>query len=102
MKERVKAKFKFKVHKDTKANLTWTEAVEYCESLGKGWRLPTRVEQLLMDENREEIGGFAKAYYWSSTEINNSVAWLHNFNIGVQFGFNKSNTYYVRAVRDIS
>ena len=46
------------------------------------------------------VGGFATAYYWSSTENNNNNAWKQNFNNGNQNNNNKNNTNYVRAVRD--
>jgi hypothetical protein len=46
------------------------------------------------------VGGFASAYYWSSTEYNNNNAWKQNFDNGNQNNNNKNNTNYVRAVRD--
>jgi len=46
------------------------------------------------------VGGFASAYYWSSTEGNNDYAWSQYFGNGYQFYYSlKSNTYSVRAVR---
>lgn len=41
----------------------------------------------------------ASNYYWSSTENDGSNAWNQNFNNGNQNRNNKTNTYYVRAVR---
>ena len=99
---KVKAKFKFKVHKDNKANLTWEQANIYCKLLGDGWRLPTRVELLLMYENKEEIGGFVSNDYWSSTEVGNYHAWTQNFGNGYQHDCSKTNTDSVRAVKDIN
>ena len=46
------------------------------------------------------VGGFASAYYWSSTEYNNNNAWKQNFDNGNQNNNNKNNTNYVRAIRD--
>ena len=97
---KLKAKYKFKIHKKTKQNLTWEEAKAYCKSLGDGWRMPTRVELLLMYEAKEEIGGFAGNYYWSSTEGDNYLAWLQYFYNGLQYYYNKSSIYNVRAVKD--
>jgi hypothetical protein len=97
---KIKAKFKFKVHKKSKKDLTWEEAKAYCKSLGDGWRLPNRVELLLMYENREEIGGFKSECYWSSTEYTSNYAWYSNFNFGYSTSTYKSNTCRVRAVRD--
>lgn len=98
---KLKAKYKFKVHKKSKKNLTWEEAKAYCKSLGDGWRMPTRVELLLMYEAREEIGGFASNYYWSSTEDDTTNAWYQKFFFNGNQNFtNKNYTYYVRAVKD--
>jgi hypothetical protein len=52
--------------------------------------------------NRESVGGFAAAYYWSSSEYNNLFAWNQNFNNGNQYFNFKYYTYYVRAVRDVT
>ena len=45
------------------------------------------------------VGGFASAYYWSSTEYNNHFAWEQNFGEGNQNFYNKNTTNRVRAVR---
>jgi hypothetical protein len=65
------------------------------------WYLPSKNELNKLYLNRTAIGGFAAAYYWSSSEYNTGLAWYQNFNFlnGGQFGYNKSATYYVRAVR---
>ena len=97
---KIKAKYKFKIHKKSKRNLTWEEAKAYCKSLGDGWRMPTRVELLLMYEAKEEIGGFANTIYWSSTEYDDFNAWFQFFNNGYQSTNSKYGTYYVRAVKD--
>ena len=79
----------------------WEDAIKACADLGDGWRLPTRLELLIMYDNKDEIGGFAFDYYWSSTEIDNSSAWVQSFFSGFQLNDNKSFLIYVRAVRDI-
>ena len=53
----------------------------------------------MLYKNKEEIGGFANYFYWSSTELDNLSAWLQYFNYGIQNVGNKNLTYYVRAVR---
>ncbi|TKS57179.1 Lcl C-terminal domain-containing protein [Mesohalobacter halotolerans] len=72
------------------------------------WYLPSKEELNLMYQNKVTIdatavanggGGFASAYYWSSTELVNTNAWIQNFNDGFQNFYNKSLTYRVRAVR---
>ena len=97
---KLKAKYKFKIHKKSKKNLTWEEAKAYCKSLGDGWRMPTRVELLLMYEAKEEIGGFANNDYWSSTEVAGTNAWTQDFHDGFQTFNGKSYTDSVRAVKD--
>ncbi|TAL51853.1 MAG: DUF1566 domain-containing protein [Methylovulum sp.] len=46
------------------------------------------------------VGGFAGAWYWSSSENDNNNAWNQNFGSGDQNNNNKNNTNAVRAVRD--
>jgi hypothetical protein len=91
----------FLVHPTELGKMTWEEAKKACASLGKGWRLPTRVELLLMYENKDVVGGFADNYYWSSTEANNYTAWIQYFGNGVQYNYNKDNEDNVRAVKTI-
>ena len=91
----------FLVHPTELGKMTWEEAKKACASLGKGWRLPTKVELLLIYENKEVGGGFAVLYYWSSTEGDNFFAWWQNFSNGSQSSNNKTNTNYVRAVKTI-
>jgi len=79
--------------------MNWYEAVEVCKKLGPGWRLPTKDELNMLYKNKEEIGGFARYNYWSSTEDAHNNAWSQVFNDGNQFYASKTNTLYVRAVR---
>ena len=91
----------FLVHPTELGKMTWKEAKKACASLGKGWRLPTRVELLLMYENKNVVGGFAYNYYWSSTEYDHSYAWYFTFNYGSAYNDFKYTTNYVRAVKTI-
>ena len=79
----------------------WDEAMKACADLGDGWRLPTRLELLIMYDNKDEIGGFANDYYWSSTEDDSYDVWIQDFFSGYQSYVSKDDFYYVRAVRDI-
>ena len=64
------------------------------------WYLPSRDELVQLYWNRVYIGGFANEYYWSSTEYNNSSAWLQLFGNDVHFNIlDKSTLHNVRAVR---
>jgi hypothetical protein len=93
---------KFEVYPEDLGKYTWNYAKIVCAELGDGWRLPTREELSLMYLNKNEIGGFAAAYYWSSSESTSSLAWNQFFNYGNQYHSNKNYTYYVRAVRSLS
>jgi hypothetical protein len=64
------------------------------------WYLPSQDELAVIYSNKGLIGGFAAAYYWSSSEYNDSYgAWVQTFSSGSQGLYAKSSTYYVRAVR---
>ena len=82
--------------------MNWEDAKEACADLGIGWRLPTRLELLLMYNNQDELGGFANNSYWSSSENDNYTAWFQNFNDGFQDDFDKNLNFYVRAVRALT
>ena len=79
--------------------MSWDEAKIACKKLGPGWRLPTKDELNMLYKNKEEVGGFAINYYWSSTEFDNFIAWEQSFGSGNQFFTNKHFNFYVRAVR---
>jgi len=84
---------------DFPTQMTWSEAKSACAALGYGWRLPTKEELNELYKHKDEIGGFAAASYWSSSEYNNYLAWSQYFNYGYQNYYYKNYTYYVRAVR---
>ena len=91
----------FEVYPTDLGKMKWDDAKKACADLGDGWRLPTRLELLLMYNNQDELGGFADFYYWSSTENDNGNAWGQDFYDGNQYGSDKYSNNYVRAVRDI-
>jgi hypothetical protein len=93
---------KFEVYPEDLGEHNWKDAKKLCAVMGYGWRLPTREELYLMWLNRENIGDFAAAYYWSSSEYNNNYAWYQNFYNGNQTNYYKFNPNYVRAVRALS
>lgn len=49
--------------------------------------------------NRSVVGGFASAFYWSSTEFNPFGTWYQSFSTGSQFVGVKNNIQRVRCVR---
>ncbi len=63
------------------------------------WYLPSKYELNLLYLQKTAVGGFASAYYWSSTEYGNDYAWLQYFDNGSLYGSSKNLTTYVRAVR---
>lgn len=82
-------------------SMTWIEAVNWYEKQGEGWRLPTVTE--LFEAYWEEVEGFTQSnYYWSSTTYPAFYAYamLVNFYSGSASGNGKTNSGYVRCVRD--
>lgn len=63
------------------------------------WYLPSKDELNKLYINRVSIGGFANYYYWSSSEIDISLAWYQNIGSGIQGNGDKDVILYVRAVR---
>ena len=61
--------------------------------------LPTKNELHMMYEQKDQIGGFHRYFYWSSSEYDNYDAWLQYFDDGFQYGNLKYFNFYVRAVR---
>ncbi len=79
-------------------------AAQLCNDLTAGgytdWFLPSKDELNKLYINKVAIGGFADAYYWSSSENNANIAWYQDFNYGYQLNYYfKYNTFRVRAVR---
>jgi hypothetical protein len=81
--------------------MTWYEAVDYAESLGDGWRLPTRGE--LIDAYDSSVIGFMSGVYWSSSTYahDNNNAWYVFLYNGVVDYSDTTNNYYVRCVREV-
>ena len=63
------------------------------------WYLPSKYELNLLYLQKTAVGGFASAYYWSSTEDRYGYAWSQHFDYGTQYYFGKEETLYVRAIR---
>jgi hypothetical protein len=84
---------------DFPTQMTWHEAKSACAALGDCWRLPTKEELNELYSLKDEIGGFADAYYWSSNEYYGNNAWIQYFFSGNQNANLKYAIYSVRAVR---
>lgn len=65
-----------------------------------GWFLPSKDELNKLYLNRGVVGGFANAYYWSSSQISDFWAWMQFFENGEQKDYSKNQSLRVRAVRD--
>jgi len=63
------------------------------------WYLPSQDELYKLYLNQTAIGGFAVVGYWSSSEVDNSLAWLQTFINGSYNIYTKNATIHVRAVR---
>ena len=95
------------------SNKTWEQALAYCAGLNLGghtdWRMPAIKELRSLADNIQYSPAINTMYfpdtsaswYWSSTTCANVTydAWNVNFYFGDVNGYNKSNSYYVRAVR---
>lgn len=88
--------------------MSFEEAEKYADSLTTmsedGWRLPTRME--LLDAWDNGVEGFQLQCYWSSstfagTYTQNDSAWSVYFDSGGSGHVLKTNTYYVRLVREM-
>jgi hypothetical protein len=81
--------------------MNWLDAKKACETLGEGWRLPTKDELNSMYINKNTIGGFSTNSYWSSSEMAPVFAWNQYFNYGGRTNDQKTNMNYVRAVKQL-
>jgi hypothetical protein len=88
---------------DIPGGMDWYTAKIACEALGEGWRLPTKEELNHMFQLHEKgLGDFEFYVYWAESEpgiLEND--WCQSFDGGLQFYYNKINTFYVRPVRSI-
>ncbi|MFP4068440.1 MAG: InlB B-repeat-containing protein, partial [Spirochaetaceae bacterium] len=78
-------------------------AAKLCNDLEYGgyddWFLPSRDELNEMYTQREDIGGFASAFYWSSSELTELIAWAQYFPTDGQSDHDKTDASRVRAAR---
>jgi hypothetical protein len=83
----------------------WSSAKTACDELVfngySDWHLPTSDElnDIYLKLNKNQLGGLAFKNYWSSSQYNSSNPWGQNFNNGNLLNDDKSNQYYIRAVR---
>ena len=81
------------------------KAAQLCDDLVYGsysdWFLPSLIELKRMHTNLKlfGVGGFADDLYWSSSELNASIAWSLHFRAEYQDFTSKNDTVRVRAAR---
>jgi len=78
-------------------------AARLCDNLVEegynDWYLPSKDELAQMFAQRNAIGMTADIYYWSSSASGNYSAYCQNFSSGFVNQPERTNSYYVRAVR---
>jgi len=92
---------------------TWVEAINYCENLTLGgytdWRLPNINElESIVDYTKtdpaisSEFSNVDSDNYWSSSSFvgYSAYAWLVDFYHGLDDVYYKSDSFFVRCVRD--
>ena len=81
----------------------WDNAYQSCDSLGDGWRLPTKEElqAIYRELYLKGKGNLALNWYWSGTEDGADKAWSVYFADGYAYSYYKFNNGQVRAVRDL-
>jgi len=89
---------------DFSNRMKWGDAINICSKLGNGWRLPTKEELDLLFKNKHLIGNFKDPYlaYWSSSEVDNNIAWYEVMKDGFSRSTEKFYESGVRAVRNSS
>ncbi len=66
------------------------------------WFLPAKNQLNYLYQQRALVGGFINFSYWSSSEYDESIAWVQGFSNGIQNGGNKYYYIYVRCARSFS
>jgi hypothetical protein len=87
----------------SKEPMSWYQAMTYADSLGEGWRLPTRAELINAYDNY--IEDFQSYYYWSSNTYaqRTNAAWYVYFGNFMAESYSlKTYKYYVRCVKDVN
>jgi len=89
--------------------VTYETAEEAVQTLGDGWRLPTRKElESLVDTSRHEPAIDTDKFpdtrskrYWASTPCawNDSAVWVVYFSSGLVYNYHRSSSGCVRACR---
>ena len=71
------------------------DAIQACENLGDGWRVPNDKELQILYENRIKIGGFKNYFYWSSTIQKGYTHYYYSINFGNPAKFPSIDNYFM-------
>lgn len=71
---------------------TWDEGIEFCNSFGKGWRLPT------LRELRKIQSKLGQARYWTIEEDGEGKAQYYNSFTRLEYFSRKSQKYYIQPI----
>jgi hypothetical protein len=63
------------------------------------WYLPSKHELNLLYLHKDVVGGFPGGGYWSSSEFSVNGATVEFFGTGLQYNYDKTSLYRVRAIR---
>lgn len=78
-------------------------ASQSCTNYDSEYRLPNQEEAAAMFVNKELIGNFSQAYYWTSslayTSSDGVKAWAQSLISGNRIIYNKTNTASIRCVK---
>jgi hypothetical protein len=92
-----------KVSKFEFIDVTYNQAVNLCNKLGKGWRIPTRSELQMIRGGRNCEKDLSDCFYYSNTATCDGCTdsyWSLNFNTGKEIMFDKSSALRVIPVLD--
>ena len=85
------------------AGCSTDSAAKLCDELSLNgytdWFLPSELELNELFQNKDTIGGFSAAYYWSSSENSSRYARTQSFGTGSIGGTSKDGGLRVRGVR---
>lgn len=103
IKESIDISGTIEISSDPGSSVTWDNAITYCTDKGNGWRLPSKNELMYLWGLAPSFAGntaFAANPYWSTTQVDDSDVWYVDFGLGFVFAYEKTNSYYVRCVKD--
>ncbi len=88
---------------DLENPMSWSDAKATCDSLTlkgyRDWALPTKEDLNKLFLNKESLGGFQSADYWSSSAFEPDSAWSQRFFDGKEHIRSRESRLRVRPIR---